>query len=52
MYRDSFSQPNSGLARFLRALSASFRLGRFFGIEVRDYWVTLVTMPLIILSSV
>ncbi len=51
MYRDSYSQPDSGLIRFLRALSASFRLGRFFGIDVRVYWITLVIMPLICISG-
>ncbi len=51
MYRDSYSQPDSGLIRFLKALSASFRVGRFFGIELRVYWLTLVIMPIICISG-
>lgn len=50
MYRDSFQE--TGWTRFLRALSASFRLGRPFGVEVRVYWIALLIMPLILLRNV
>ncbi len=49
MYRDSFSEP--GWMRFVRWLSASFRLGRFFRVEVRIFWVALVVMPLVLMRS-
>jgi len=49
-YRDSFSE--TGWTRFVRALSASFRLGRFFQVEVRVFWLTLVVMPLILARTV
>lgn len=49
-YRDSFSE--TSWTRFVRALSASFRLGRFFQVEVRVFWVTLLVMPLILLRTV
>lgn len=49
---DSYYQPQqSGLMRLLQALSASFRLGRFFDVEVRVYWLTLIIMPLIFFSE-
>lgn len=37
--------------RVLRALAASFRIGRFFGVELRMYWAAVVIMPLIGWSS-
>lgn len=46
MYRDSFTE--TPWMRFLRRLSASFRLGRFFQVEVRVYWLALVLTPLIL----
>ncbi len=49
MYRDSFSEP--GWVRFLRIFSASFRLGRFFRVEVRVFYVALIVMPLILLRA-
>lgn len=49
-YRDSFSE--TGWTRFVRALSASFRLGRFFRVEVRVFWLTLLVMPLILARTV
>jgi len=39
----------SPLARFVRVVSRSFRLGRAFGVEVRMYWVAAILMPLIFL---
>ncbi len=36
----------SGWARLVRALSASFRVGRFFGVEVRLFWLAVVVLPL------
>ncbi len=50
MYRDSFSEP--GWMRFLRIFSASFRLGHFFRVEVRVFWLALIVMPIILLRSV
>lgn len=45
---DSYYQPEeSGWHRFLRTISASFRLGRFFRVEVRVFWLTVIIMPLI-----
>ncbi|MFV1959355.1 MAG: site-2 protease family protein, partial [Planctomycetota bacterium] len=35
----------SGWQGLLRRLSVSFHLGRFFGVEVRVYWLTLVILP-------
>jgi Zn-dependent protease len=46
-YRDGYFE--SGWMRFLRRLSASFRLGHFFRVEVRVYWLTIVLLPLILL---
>ena len=44
-YRDpAYGEP--GWMRVLRALSASFRAGRFFGVELRVFWLTLVLLPL------
>ena len=47
MYRDGYGE--TGWTRFLRVLSANFRLGRFFGVELRVFWLTLVVLPLILL---
>lgn len=45
---DSYYQPEmTGWQRFAKAMSASFRVGHFFGVEVRVYWITLIIMPLI-----
>jgi Zn-dependent protease len=49
MYRDSFQE--TGFQRFLRTLSASFRLGRFFRVEVRVYWLALIITPLVIAGA-
>ncbi len=49
-YDQSWGGPKSGLATFLGALNASFRLGRFFGVEVRVFWVTLIIMPIFAFS--
>ena len=49
-YRDSFSE--TGWTRLAKALSASFRLGRFFRVEVRVFWLTLLVMPLILMRTV
>jgi len=49
MYRDSYSE--TGWTRFLKFISGSIPLGRFFRVEVRLLWVTLVIMPLIFLKS-
>lgn len=48
-YRDSFAE--TGWTRFLRALSASFRLGHFFGVEVRVFWLAIVITPLIVMRG-
>ena len=37
--------------RWLRALAATFRIGRFFGVELRMYWLAVWLMPLIVWSS-
>jgi Zn-dependent protease len=50
MYRDGYEE--TGLQRFARAISKSFRLGRFFDVEVRVFWLALVVMPLILLRNV
>jgi Zn-dependent protease len=42
MYAD-----DTGFERFLRVLSASFRVGVFFGVEVRMFWLGLVITPLV-----
>lgn len=42
----------SPLARILRALSANFGIGTFFGIHVRMYWAAAVITPLLTLSWV
>ena len=47
MYRDGYGE--TGWTRFLRALGANFRLGRFLGVEVRVFWLTLIVLPLILL---
>ena len=46
MYRDPYAE--TGFTRFLKALSASFRLGRFFRVEVRVFYVALIFTPLIL----
>ncbi|MDJ0973405.1 MAG: site-2 protease family protein [Planctomycetota bacterium] len=49
---DPYYRPErSGFVRFLEVISASFRLGRFFRVEVRVFWLTIIIMPLIFLSS-
>ncbi len=45
MYQDSYDE--RGWVRVLRYLSRTFRLGIFFGVEVRVYWLAIVIMPLI-----
>ena len=45
MYQDPYAP--SPWWRILRVLSASFRVGRFFGVEVRLYWIGLILLPLI-----
>ncbi len=50
MYKDSF-ETESTWQRIARILSASFRLGRFFGVELRVYWITLILLPLILVSQ-
>jgi len=47
MYRDGYGE--TGWMRFLRILTANFRLGRFFGVELRVFWLTLIVLPLILL---
>jgi len=46
-YRDD---PGALLPWLLRLLSRSFRIGRFFRIEVRMYWVAAILMPLLSLD--
>lgn len=50
MYRDSFSE--TGWTRFVRMLSASFKVGRFFGVEVRLFYLALVITPLVLSRNV
>jgi Zn-dependent protease len=50
MYRDSFTEP--GWMRALRWLSASFPIGRLFGVRVRIYWIAIILLPLILLRNV
>jgi Zn-dependent protease len=50
MYRDSFTEP--GWMRALRWLSASFPVGRCFGVHVRIYWIAAILLPLILLRNV
>lgn len=45
MYQDPYAP--SVWWRILRALSASFRVGRLFGVEVRIFWIGLILLPLI-----
>lgn len=47
MYRDGYGE--TGWMRVLRVLGASFRLGNFFRVEVRVFYLTLVVLPLILL---
>jgi Zn-dependent protease len=47
-YRD---EPDSPWTRVLRTLNASFRLGHFFGVELRVYWIVLVVTPLVLLHG-
>lgn len=49
MYRDPYAE--TGFTRFLKALSASFRLGRFFRVEVRVFYVALIITPFILLRN-
>lgn len=46
-YRDFNASP---LQNLLIWLSRSFRVGRFFGVEVRMFWLAAVLMPLLFLS--
>lgn len=46
MYTDGTFE--SGGMRLLRRLAASFRVGIFFRVEVRVYWLTLVIVPLVV----
>jgi len=46
-YRDYDQSP---AMQFLRALMRSFRIGRFFGVEVRMYWAAAILMPLLFWS--
>jgi len=48
-YRDSFSE--TGWTRLAKALSASFPIGRYFGVNVRVFWLTLIVMPLILVRT-
>ncbi|MBL8754292.1 MAG: M50 family metallopeptidase [Planctomycetes bacterium] len=41
---------SSPLARFLRAVMATFPLGTWFGVPVRMYWAAAVLMPLLYLN--
>lgn len=41
-----YGEASSGWGTLLRRLSASFRVGHFFGVEVRLYWLALVLLPL------
>lgn len=50
MYEDSYQDSGSGLRRVLKAMQASVRVGTFFGVEVRWFWLNLL-IPLIILFS-
>jgi Zn-dependent protease len=43
-YDDGYGEPT--WMRVLRALNASFRIGRFFGVEVRMYWLTFLIVPI------
>ena len=45
-YRDSYAE--TGWTRLARALSASFPIGRPFGVRVRVFWLTLLVMPLVL----
>ena len=47
MFEDRYAPHDSRLVRVLRTLSASLRVGRFFDVEVRVYWLTLLFLPLI-----
>lgn len=46
-YRDPYDSP---LVRLFLWLSRSFRVGRFFGVEVRLYWIAAVLVPLMFLA--
>lgn len=49
---DSYYQPEmTGWQRFAKAMSASFKVGHFFGVEVRIFWITMIIMPLLFFSS-
>lgn len=51
MYEDGYRDPGSGgLQRALIALQASVRVGTFFGVEVRWYWLNLLVPVLIFMS--
>jgi Zn-dependent protease len=49
-YRDS-SQGSPILEELNRLLGASFRAGRFFGVEIRVLWITVIIFPAGILMS-
>jgi Zn-dependent protease len=44
---DSYQPPGDGTQRLLKAMSASFRVGRFFGVEVRVFWLAALLLPFI-----
>lgn len=45
---NAYEEP--GQPRWLRALHASFRIGRWYGTEVRMFWVAAILMPLLMWS--
>ena len=47
---NAYDQPGPRVQRFLQALHASFRIGHWFGTEVRMFWVAAVLMPLLMWS--
>lgn len=49
MSYERFGEPK--WMRVLRALAANFRVGRFFGVEVRMYWLGAILVPLLIWPS-
>jgi Zn-dependent protease len=47
VFPDNYSPySESPFQRLLRLMQASFRLGRFFGVEVRVFWIALIVLPL------
>ncbi len=49
-YNDPYDRP-SFLVILNRALSASFRVGNFFGVELRVLWITVILVPLFTIVS-